>query len=211
MSLLHKLEWRYATKKFDSEKEISEENITELLKAANLSASSYGLQPYEFIVVKNQELQNKLQEAAYGQAQLADASHVVIFAAKKTVSPDYIKNFVQHTAEIRNQDLGELNDYQQSMIDTIGSMSSDQQLSWTQRQSYIALGTLLLAAADLKIDACPMEGFENEKFNKLLELDAGLHATAIVTLGYRSVNDTYQHAAKVRRPLDDIVTLRYSE
>jgi nitroreductase/dihydropteridine reductase len=208
--MLHKLTWRYATKEFDPNKKVDEETITSLLKLTNLSASSYGLQPYEFVVVSNQELQDKLVEHSFGQQQIADASHVVVICAKTEISEAFIDQYVENIAEVREQDLAELQGYADMMKGSIGKQHPEQQLIWSQKQCYIALGTLLLAAADAKVDSCPMEGFDPEAYNELLGLSSeGLHATIVVPLGYRSVNDSYQHLAKVRRPLGDIVTLKY--
>jgi len=208
--MLHKLQWRYATKKFDTTREIEEEHITQLLKAMNLSASSYGLQPYTFVVVKNDELQQKLQDAAYGQAQVTEASHVVVIAAKTEINDKYIDSYIKNIAETRTQSIDELTGYADMMKNGIGSQEHSEQLTWSQRQCYIPLGTLLFAAADMKIDACPMEGFDADAFDELLELkEDGLHATVMITLGYRSVDDKYQHEKKVRKELTDIVSLRY--
>lgn len=210
MSLLHKLNWRYATKKMDPEKEVQESDVTELLNAMNLTASSYGLQPYEFIVIKNQELQNTLKAASYDQTQVADASHVIVIAAKTEVSVEYIESYISHMAELRKVSIEDLKGYRDMMVDTMKGMSDDERNQWAQKQCYGVMGTLLLAAADLKIDACPMEGFDNQKYNEILELDKkNLHATIVIPIGYRSSEDETQHAAKVRRPLEDIVNLEY--
>ncbi|MFT7328247.1 MAG: nitroreductase [Crocinitomicaceae bacterium] len=212
MTILHKLEWRYATKKFDSEKQVSEENITELLKAMNLTASSYGLQPYEFIVIKNQELQNTLMSASYDQSQVGDASHVIVIAAKTKMTESYIEEYIAYMAELREKNIEELKGYRDMMVNTINSMTDKEYSTWAQKQCYAVLGTLLLAAADLKIDACPMEGFDNKKYNELLDLDSkNLHATLVIPVGYRSVDDDTQHDAKVRRPLTEIAKLEYNK
>lgn len=206
--MLHKLQWRYATKQFDPTKEVEEDTVNDLLQAMNLAASSYGLQPYKFIVVHNDELQKKLQEAAFGQPQVADASHLIIIAARTEITEDDISDFINNIAETRNQDVKELEGLAEMMKGDLLSRTKENQLSWAQRQSYIPLGTLLLAAADKKVDACPMEGFNPDAFNEILELD-GYHATAMVALGYRSIQDKYQHAPKVRKKLTDITSLKY--
>lgn len=210
MSLLHKLTWRYATKEYNPEAVLEEEQVTEIMKAANLAPSSYGLQPYEFFVIKDKELQAKLKEVSYGQSQVLDASHLIVIAAKKEVSDEFIDAYTKRTAELRNQPHDELKGYGDMMKKTIKNMDKASLLSWTKRQAYIPLGVLLTACADLKIDASPMEGFESEKYNELLELnERKLDATVIVALGKRSHTDSYQHAAKVRRELSDIVHLKY--
>ncbi len=212
MSILHKLEWRYATKQFDPEKEVAEDHITELLKATNLTASSYGLQPYEIIVIKNQELQDQLRPVSWNQSQISDASHVIVLAAKTTMNTDDIQSYIENIMQVRGVDAESLEGYKQMMLDGPGSWSDDQVTLWAQKQCYIALGTLLIAAADLKIDTCPMEGFEPEKYNEILELnDRNLTATLVLPIGYRSVDDAMQHAKKVRKALDEIVALEYTQ
>jgi len=210
MSLLHKLQWRYATKQFDPEKKVSEEDVTELLKAANLTASSYGLQPYEILVIKNQELQDTLRPVSWNQSQLSDASHVLVIAAKTSLSHKDIDVYIQNIMHEREVSKESLDGYRQMMIDGPGSWSSDQVLDWAKRQCYIVLGTLLLAAADLKIDTCPMEGFDPAAYNDILDLEGkGLSATLVLPIGYRSVDDGMQHAKKVRKPLDQLIELKY--
>lgn len=211
MSILHKLQWRYATKKFDPEKIVAEEDITELLKAMNLSASSSGLQPYKFIVIHNKELQQQLRSVSFDQPQITDASHLIVIVAKNEVSPEDIKAYVSRTAEIRNI-AASLDGLEQSLLKGIASKNPIEQLQWAQRQCYLPLATLLIAAADLKIDTCPMEGFIPEEYDRILGLsEQGLHATVIAAIGYRSREDNLQHAKKSRRTLDDIVELRYGE
>jgi nitroreductase len=208
--MIHKLKWRYATKQFDPEKKLEEDQVTELLKMMNLSASSYGLQPYKFIIVKNQELQEKLKEAAYGQSQLGDASHIIILAAKLETTAEDIDAYIQNIAQTRHQDVSELQGYGDMMKGAIGSWTQEQQLVWAQKQAYIALGTLLIAAADAKIDACPMEGFDADAFDEILGLQKkGLRTTVIAPIGIRSVHDKYQHEKKVRRALGEMVDLYY--
>ena len=210
MTILHKLNWRYATKKFDPGQVVAEELITELLRSVNLTASSYGLQPYEMIVVKNPEIQQKLVSASFDQAQIVDCSHVIIFAAKKTLDSGYIKKYIQNIAETRSLTLDGLSDYKASMESGPGSLSSDLVTIWSQKQCYIGLGTLLIAAADLKIDTCPMEGFIPEQYDEILGLGVrDLTATLVVPVGYRSVDDELQYAPKVRKRLDEMVHLKY--
>lgn len=206
--MLHKLQWRYATKKFDPTKEVDEEIINDLLKAMNLSASAYGLQPYKFVVVHDDALQKRLQEAAFGQPQVADASHLIVITARTEITSTDIDSYIANIAETRNQKVEDLQGYADMMKNDLLSRDQKDQLAWSQRQSYIPLGTLLVAAADKKVDACPMEGFNPDAFDEILELD-GYHATAMVALGYRSVDDKYQHEAKVRKDLTDITSLRY--
>jgi nitroreductase/dihydropteridine reductase len=210
MSLLNILNWRYAVKKFDSSKTIPEEKITELLKGMNLAPSSYGLQPYEFIVVNNKGIQEKLFEHSYGQEKIKQASHIIVIAAKKKITKEYIDDYINRTAEIRKQSVEELKGFRQAMIDSMEKLSPQEQLLWAQKQSYIVLGILMSLCADMHIDSCPMEGFIPGKYNEILDLDSqDLHATVVITIGERAKDDEYQFAKKVRHSLDAIVDLRY--
>lgn len=211
MSILHKLQWRYAVKEFDQEQTVSEKNITELLEATNLAPTAFGLQPFDIIVISNKEIQKELVEYSYGQEKILDASHVIVFAAHKKISDFYIKEYVARTAEIRNIPVGSLFEFESMMLNTFHALPEDKHVSWSQRQLYLALGVLLTAAADLKIDSCPMEGFIPEKYNEILDLPEHLQASVVVPLGYRSDKDDYQHRKKVRRDLVDIVTLEYKK
>jgi nitroreductase / dihydropteridine reductase len=211
MSILHKLEWRYAVKKFDTDKEVSEDQITELLEATNLMPTAFGLQPFEIIVVKDKLLQQRLFEHSFGQEKVVEASHLVILAAHKKISSEYIRRFREHTEHIRKLPQDTLLGFENHMLSVFEHMSESEHLAWAQRQAYIALGGLLIAAADLKIDSCPMEGFVSEKYDEILELPNGLHTTLVVPLGYRSPEDGLQHLKKSRRELTDIVHLRYEK
>lgn len=210
MSILHKLHWRYATKQFDPEKIVPEDDITELLKAINLSASAFGLQPYEITVVHNAELKKTLRKHSYNQAQITNASHIFIFTAMKNITPEYITEYVARTERLRKLEPGALDGYKQSILGAFEGKQTDEVLVWSQKQAYLALGTLLIAGADLKIDICPMEGFEPDKYDEILGLDEkGLRATVIAAVGYRSHKDPLAHAHKSRKPLEDLVNLEY--
>ncbi|MCD5390037.1 MAG: NAD(P)H-dependent oxidoreductase [Candidatus Pacebacteria bacterium] len=210
MSIVHKLEWRYATKHFDSEKLISEGNITEILKATNMSASALGLQPYEFIVIHNKDLQKKLAEHSFQGIEVENASHLIVFASKTTVNREYIKGYIDRTEKLRGLEKSSMKNIEDLTLSLVGAKSSKEIYHWTQRQAYVAIGTTMLAAADLKIDMCPMEVFDSEKYNEILGLtEQNLHASVVAVLGYRTEGDKDQFLKKTRRDLDDIVQLRY--
>lgn len=211
MSITHKLQWRYAVKEFDASQTVSEEQVTELLQAINLAPTAFGLQPFEVFVIKDKGLQKQLVEYSYHQEKIHEASHVIVFAAHKTITDEYINAYVERTQKTRNAPNGSLDDFKNMMIDTFHNLSQDHHLLWSQRQVYLALGILLVAAADMKIDSCPMEGFVPEKYNELLELPENLHATVVIPIGYRSHKDTFQHLEKSRRELSDIVHLKYEK
>ncbi|XLS28267.1 NAD(P)H-dependent oxidoreductase [Flavobacteriaceae bacterium M23B6Z8] len=206
-SYIEALEWRYATKKFDSDKKISTEALNTLKKAVQLSASSYGLQPYEVLIIDSKDLREKLQPAAWGQSQVFDASHLFIFCNKTAVEDLYVDNYVDQLSTERNIPSENLKGYGDFMKSKINGLSQEEQQNWTARQAYIALGNLLSAAAHLKIDACPMEGFEPDKFNEILGLDKkGLNAVVMAAVGYRSEEDATQHYKKVRKSENHLFT-----
>jgi len=192
--------WRYATKKFDATKKVSDADLQTLKDAIRLSASSYGLQPYQVILVENPELRAQLQPAAWGQAQLVDASHVLVFANITNIGDAQIDAYLNNMAETRGLPLEALQGYGDFMKSKINSLSAEQKNTWTSKQTYLALGNLLNAAAELNIDVTPMEGFEPEKVNEILGLnEKGLNASLIATIGYRHAEDATQNYAKVRK------------
>ncbi|WP_340202842.1 NAD(P)H-dependent oxidoreductase [Ascidiimonas sp. W6] len=201
------LEWRYATKKFDPSKKVSSEYLETLKNAIQLTASSYGLQPYEVLIIDTPEIREKLQAASWGQSQVVDASHLFIFCNKITVQESFIDDYLNLVSSERDISIESLKEYGDFMKSKITSLSSNQQQIWTAKQVYIALGNLLSAAAELKIDACPMEGFEAEKFDEILGLkEKGLNAAVMATIGYRSDEDATQHYKKVRRSQNELFT-----
>lgn len=192
--------WRYATKKFDATKKVSDADLQTLKEAIRLSASSYGLQPYQVILVENPELRAQLQPAAWGQAQLVDASHVLVFANVTNIGDTEIDAYLKNMAETRGLPLDALQGYGDFMKSKISTLPEEQRNIWTSKQTYLALGNLLNAAAELNIDVTPMEGFEPEKVNEILSLnEKGLNASLIATIGYRHTEDATQSYAKVRK------------
>jgi nitroreductase len=197
---IENLNWRYATKLFDNSKSVSEEELNKILEAIQLSASSYGLQPYKILVIEDKELKEKLKLAAFNQPQLTDASHILVFANYTSIDENYINAYIENIAETRNTTSENLKGFKNMLTGSILSLKSEDQNQWAAKQTYIALGNLLSAAAALKIDACPMEGFDTEKFDNILGLkEKGLTTAAIATIGYRSEADKSQHAPKVRK------------
>ena len=206
MSLIAALRWRYATKKFDPDKIIPEPIVDALLEMGNLSATSYGLQPFQFIVIRNQELQDRLVASSYGQQQVADASHVIVIATRTDVDESYIRDYVGRVEITRELPKGELSSYGIVVAGAIGQMSDESRQQWAAKQAYLTLGTLLAACASLEIDSCPMEGFVPEEYSELLELNSkNLHATIVLPIGYRADDDAAQHLTKVRKPLPEMI------
>lgn len=205
---IENLYWRYATKKFDKKRELSEEDLEKLLESVRLSASSYGLQPYEIFVIRDSETRKKLKEAAWNQAQLTDSSHVFVFANFRKIEETHIDAYLDNIAETRNMTRGNLKGMENMLKSTILSFTEEEQKIWGAKQTYIALGNLLSAAAEFRIDACPMEGFDNNKFDEILNLKAkNLTSSVMATVGYRSEEDQIQHLEKVRKSKSELYTI----
>lgn len=197
--------WRYATKKFDATKKISNEELNILKEAIRLSSSSYGLQPYKVIIVENPELRAKIQPAAWGQSQIVEASHLIIFANETQLNEEDIDNYISNISDTRSVPVEALSGYADFMKSKILTLSEDSKNIWTAKQTYLALGNLLNAAAELKIDVTPMEGFVPEKVNEILGLEKlGLNTSLIATLGYRHHEDDTQHYKKVRKSQEEL-------
>jgi nitroreductase len=197
--------WRYATKKFDSTKKIATEDLNTLKEAIRLSSSSYGLQPYKIFIVENPELRAKIQLAAWNQSQVTDASHLIVFANQKTIIDSEIDAFFNKISKTREIPLEALSGYQGFMKGKINDLSEDAVNIWNSKQTYLALGNLLNAAAELKIDVTPMEGFDPAQVNEILGLnELGLNASLIATIGYRHEEDATQHLKKVRKSNEEL-------
>ncbi|MFH7017644.1 NAD(P)H-dependent oxidoreductase [Flavobacterium sp. FlaQc-47] len=204
-TLLENLNWRYATKKFDGTKKISSEDLNTLKEAVRLAASSYGLQPYKVVIVENPEIREQLKAAAYGQTQITDASQLFIFANDLNAGPESVAAYIKNISETRGVPTEALGGFADMMNGVISNLSQDAKNIWTAKQTYIALGTLLAAAAELKIDATPMEGFNPAAFNEILGFDKlGLNASVIATVGYRHDEDESQHHKKVRKSHEEL-------
>jgi nitroreductase / dihydropteridine reductase len=204
MSLIQNLNWRYATKGMNGET-VSAEKLHAILDAINLSASSYGLQPYTVLVVSNADTKNNLQAAAYGQPQIGNSSHVLVFCVPAKLSANDAKTFIANVSNTRGNPQEALAGYEGMIAGTINGMDEAQQQTWAAKQAYIALGTALIAAADKQVDACPMEGFDRAKFDEILGLEAkGLKSVVIMPIGYRSAEDATANYKKVRKAKADM-------
>src|ERR1700743_2120776 len=205
MSLIENLTWRAAVKSFDPTKKLTEEQLTQVLDATRLAPSSAGMQPYRILVVTNPEIREKLREAAYGQAQLTQASHVIVFAAETTVDETYVNKAIQHVATTREIGVEHLEAFRQNIVNMVNSLSEEDKITWAKKQAYIALGLLTAATADAHIDICPMEGFQAGKFDEILGLQAlGLTTAVIAPIGFRAEDDMLSKLAKVRRPKEEL-------
>lgn len=205
MNYIENLKWRYATKKFDSSKKISPKKLTKLMEAIQLSVSSYGLQLYKVIIVEDTSLREKLKSVSWGQGQITEASHLVVFCNYTNVKDKHVDDFLDLTSKTQNVDVKNLSGYGDFVKGKIKEKTKSESINWTSRQTYLALGNLLNACAELKIDSCPMEGFDPEKYNEILNLSKqGLNAAVIATIGYRSDEDHTQNRRKVRKPLNEL-------
>lgn len=205
MKITDNLKWRYATKKFNPELKVSEENIEQLKEAVNLTASSYGLQPYKILIIENPEIREKLKSAAWGQSQITDSSALFLFCNYTGMGPDKVDNYLKLRADINNLNVDDSKDYGDMMKSMLSSLTPEQISVWTSKQTYIALGTLLAASAELKIDSCPMEGFDKEQFDAILGLkENGLTASVLAAIGYRDDSDPFLAFKKVRKPLNEM-------
>jgi nitroreductase len=207
-TLLAQLNWRYAVKKFDSARKIAPATWATIEEAMRLAPSSYGLQPWKFVTVADAGLRAKLREVSWNQPQITDASHMVVFAQKREVTKADVEAYVARIVEVRGVPAQALAGYRDMMV---GSVSNPATLpgasmhAYTRSQTYIALGFALYTAAQLGVDACPMEGFDASKYDELLGLTKiGYHAAVVATFGYRSSEDAMASFAKVRAKAEDV-------
>jgi len=196
--LLDSLHWRYAVKKFDPSKQIDSNTWDSIEKSLVLTPSSFGLQPWKFFVIHSPEHKAKLPPISWNQTQPGDCSHMVVFAARKTVDEAYVDDFLAKTAECRNVAVASFAGYRNVILGFLKN-SEGRHLAWSSNQVYIALGQLLASAAMLGIDACPMEGIVASEYDKLLGID-GTEFTSIVgcALGFRHSEDPYAALPKIR-------------
>lgn len=205
-NIIEALNRRYATKKFDTNKKLSQEDVDTLLEALRLSPASFWLETWKFIHVKNPEIRTQLQENSRWQPQITEASDLIIIASQTNIQESDVNNYLQNIIDIRGWSLDMLESMKWMIIWTIWSRTPEQLKWWTQKQAYIAMGVLLTACAIMGIDACPMEGFDPVKYDEILGLDAlWLTATLVIPVGYRSEEDKYADLPKVRFPKEKLV------
>ena len=206
MSLLEALKWRYATKKFDTSKVIPAEDIEKIIAGFNLSATSYGLQPVSLILVCNKSIQKELVPLSMNQEQVAQASHIAIFCVKTTLEAPYVVDYFERIKSIRKTDDKILASFRAHIIDSFEKKSTDEIYFWAAKQAYLTMGNLLAVCADLRIDACPMEGFDPEAYDTYFDLKGkGLRSVLIMPMGYRSSHDILSKLKKVRKKVSESV------
>lgn len=205
-STIDNLNWRYATKQYDTTKKLSDEQLALMTEALRLAPSSFGLQPWKFVHVTDPALREKLKAAAYNQPQLTDASDIFVLCSLTKMDEAHVDRFIQSTATTRNIPAESLKDLRGMLLGSITSRSEQELKDWNARQVYIALGVALATAAENRIDATPMEGFDSKQFDDILGLaELGVQSRVILALGFRSSEDASQNYTKVRFPKEEIV------
>lgn len=206
MDLIEALNWRYATKKF-ADKKLSDEKLQKILDAIALSASSAGMQTYRVFVIENPEIRKELASDSFNP-QIVDSSHLLLFAAYDSINQEIIEHYIQFVAEERGLAVENLADFKKSLESHLLIRTDEENFIWSSKQAYIALGTGLIAAAELQVDATPMEGFNAEKLDRILGLrEKGLKSVVLLSLGYRDEeNDFFAKLKKVRLPKEEFVT-----
>jgi len=200
------LNWRYATKKFDSSKKISKQEFAALLEVLRFSPSSFGLQPWKFVIVHDPVLRKKLRPHAWNQSQVTDADTLIVFCALKNMDENYVKKYVGRIALVRGVSTESLLSYEQMMVASLKGKSPEAVSQWMKNQVYIALGVFLSECAHRKIDACPMEGFDAQQFDEILQLpQEGLESVVLCAIGYRAVDDHYASLKKVRFDRSEVI------
>lgn len=205
MNFIENQKWRYATKKFDPTKKISNENIETIKQAIQLSTSSYGLQPYIIINVENKELRQQMLPHCWNQNQIVDASHLLVFANFIKLEEKHIDDYFENISKTREISIESMKGYSDFVKKNILSLPENTCKSWTSKQAYLALGNLINICAELKIDCTPMEGFVATEINKILKLeDKNLNTCLIAPIGYRHKEDISQNYVKVRKSINDL-------
>ena len=206
MDVIDQLQWRYATKKFDETLLLSKEKIATLKEAFNLTATSYGLQPVKLVILSNKELQCQLVPHTMNQQQVAQASHVLIFCIEKQIDQAYIASYFNRVQGIRQTPDRVLQPFKQFLINDFEKLNQNQIELWAMKQAYLTMGNLLTVCAVEHIDACPMEGFDPEQYDQLLELNKrNLKSVLVMPVGHRAADDAFANLKKVRKELKNSV------
>jgi nitroreductase / dihydropteridine reductase len=209
MNIIDSLNWRYATKKFDTDKVVSNEKLSLLKEAFSLTPTSYGLQPVKLVVISDKSIQKELVPHSYNQAQVAQASQLLIICTENIIDEAYIRAYFENEKTVRGTSDDVVDAFRSYLINTFSSKSESEIKEWATKQAYITLGNLLTVCALEKIDSCPMEGFIPEKYNELLDLkNKGLSAVLVLPIGYRATDDVFSGFKKVRKDIsNDIIDL----
>ena len=208
MSLIDKLQWRYATKKMDPAKAVPPEKVDQILEAIRLTASSSGLQPYQVLVITNKEVREQIKPIANGQSQITDCSHLLIFAAWDNYTAERINNAFDMTEKIRNFTSESGTAYRQMLLKAYPARDAEINFTHAAKQAYIGLGTALIAAAEAEVDSTPMEGFDPQALDTILNLkEKGLRSVVMLPLGYRKAGEDWLlNLKKVRRAKENFIS-----
>ncbi|MFT5983559.1 MAG: nitroreductase/dihydropteridine reductase [Ulvibacter sp.] len=205
-NIIEKLKWRYATKKFDASKKLSEAKLNILIESFNLTATSYGLQPIKMVVIGNADLKQKLVPITMNQEQVNNASHVLVICTETEMDAEFIKDNFKLVEETRKTARAILDPFETFIVAEFSAKSKTSVDTWMAKQAYLALGNLLTVCALEDIDSCPIEGFEPEKYDELLKLnDLGLKSVLVLAVGYRAEDDLFSGLEKVRRGVDEVI------
>ncbi len=206
MNIVQSLEWRYACKKFDETKIVPENKITILKEAFNLTATSFGFQPIKMLIIKNKELQQQLVAHSFGQQQVGNASHILVLCINDDITLQDIDDNFDREKEIRGTSEEIIASFRKYLKDSFSKKSLEEKQQSAIYQVYIALGNLMTVCALEQIDACPMEGFNTQKFDEILELDKRkLKSALLFPIGYRADDDFMSKLKKVRKPLNNVI------
>lgn len=206
MDTIKQLQWRYATKKFNVEKKLSEEKLNLIKQAFNLTATSYGLQTIKMLVIKDQETRQNLLKASFNQKQVVEASHLLVICVQSDITPTDIDNYYKNIKGIRQTSETILKPYREDLVNMMSNKTIAQRQQWSTNQAYIALGNLMTVCAMEGIDSCPMEGFIPQQYDRILELEKqGLKSVLLLPIGYRDNDDMFSTFKKVRRPLEEAI------
>jgi len=206
MNLIDRLNWRYATKKFDSERKLTLDQINTLKHAFNLTASSYGLQPIKLVVISNQEFKNNLLQSSMNQQQVVQCSHLLVICIDTKIDEAYIETYFKRITDIRKTPANILESFKKSLINEFNDMSNSSIFSWSKNQAYLALGNLLTVCSVEGIDSCPMEGFLPDKYDEVLGLKPkNLKSVLVMPVGFRSSDDKFSSLKKVRKDISDSI------
>lgn len=209
MNSIDQLKWRYATKKFSSQK-LPLSMLDKILEAANLTPTSYGLQAFKIIVIDDPDIREKLLPVSMNQDQITEASHLLVLCRYSDVGTNEIDAFAKRIGAAKNKTPEEIVAYSNKILNKIAAKKELGTFeAWLSHQVYIVLGCLLTTCAQLRIDSCPMEGFEPEKFDEILELDKhNLKSVVLLAVGFRAQTDTYQFRPKVRKNLEHLLIFK---
>jgi len=206
MNIIDSLKWRYAVKKFDTDKELSGAQINTLKEAFNLTATSYGLQPLKLIVIKNKVVQEKLIPFSWNQQQILQASHLLVICIQDNYTTKEVENYFNLVQKIRNTPDAVIDPFKKFLTAEISKKTQEELYISNKNQAYIALGNLLTVCAYEKIDSCPMEGFTPEKYDEILDLKKdNLKSVLVLPVGFRAADDYMKDLSKVRKDLSESV------